>query len=549
MKTSKVVLISNVRPSRTWNFANRLLYEVPGAEVSGIVQRPMRSIPWVQQMIAKGRTRDISSSPGLGSKARSFFYFLLDKLADWFLWFVHGCPASLDHSRLTMKRLKQECAKAGWPLIVTNGSNWSDVAGPSLKNANLVIVLGECFSLPEFAVSASKGCIRVRTLRSGTNGKPTGDVSIFIEHLAPSMAAPFLIFSQSLRWQPFDGDLGFTLKTDLITDDLILQTARSLLANSPEDASKEVLQWANRVLLPSLSQLENANTDRLTTERGGKRCRSAWKLCLDSVLLLSPRVLGRNWYRRLSGRYPVLILAHHLVSDRPHRMGMPTETFWKQVLFLKRHYRIVSLSTGSELLRSGRIHVPTVVLTFDDGYADNFLGLRAVANETETASTLFITTGPVEAHREFNHDLAIGKSGFLPLTWDQIAYWKTRGAEFGSHTRTHFDCGSADLQNLQPEIIGSRQVLEGHLKEPVALFAFPYGKPKNMSRVAMDLAASTYRHYLSSFGGECLATAEKLESHLFRKNFYGNQWELELELQSVFDFVDSIRHTLPISGQ
>jgi peptidoglycan/xylan/chitin deacetylase (PgdA/CDA1 family) len=501
----------------------------------------MGSIPWIQQIIAAGRTRDMSFTPGPWSKARFLFYSLADKIVDLFFWFVHGCPALLSNSRFTMKYLRQKCAGAGWPLTVISEGKEASTAPSSLKGAHLAVLLGEFSPLPEFAANAANGCIRACTCRPATNGKSRGDAFISIEHLAPNAGMPFRIFSQALPWQPFDGPLGFTLKVDLISDDLLLQTARSLLSSNPEDVSTEVSQWASKILAPSLSQLKGADKDTPTTKPGGKRCRSVWKLCLDTLLLLSPSVLGRNWYRRLSGRYPVLVLAHHLVSDRPHRMGVPTETYWKQVLFLHKHYRIVTLSEASELLRTAQIRVPTVVLTFDDGYGDNFLCLRAVASETGTPSTLFVTTGLVESHREFDHDLANGNRGFLPLTWDQITYWDTRGAEFGSHTRTHFDCDSIAVENLQLEIIGSRQDLEAHLKKPVNFFAFPYGKEKNMSPAAVRVAASTYLHYLSSFGGESLANGEKLQSHLFRKKFYGSPWELELELQSVFDLVDAIK--------
>jgi len=501
----------------------------------------MRSIPWIQQLIATGKTREISLMPRQWSKVRFLFHSFVDKVVAWFFWFVHGCPPSPNDSTFNMKRLRQECARAGWLFIVTGENKEAGVAALSLGDVDLTIVLGEFFPLPDSAVNASNGCIRASILNPGKDVESSRDDIICIEHLAPGTSAPVLILSQFFPWQQFDGPLGYTLKADLITDDLLLETARSLLAGHSEAATTAVSQWAIRVLAPSLSQLNGAEKGTFQTETHSSRCRSVWRLCLDTLLLLSPSVLGRNWYRRLTGRYPVLILAHHLVSDRPHRMGVPTETFWRQVLFLRKHYRIVSLAEASDLLRSRRIRIPTVVLTFDDGYADNFLGLRAVANETETSSTLFVTTGPVEAHREFDHDLAKDRKGFLPLTWDQIAYWNTRGAEFGSHTREHFDCGSTDLEHLQSEIIGSRQDLEAHVKKPVTFFAFPYGKQKNMSRLAMDLAASTYRHYVSSYGGESLANGGSPQSHLFRKKFYGSPWELELELQSVFDFVDALK--------
>jgi peptidoglycan/xylan/chitin deacetylase (PgdA/CDA1 family) len=544
MKNHRVLIVSNVRPSRTWSFANQILSEVPNTEICGIVQQSIHSTPWTQQMIAAGKTRGVLAAPGWWLKAQSLIHSLTGKIVDWFFWFAHGCPAYLNNPKqFTIGRLTQECSRTGWPLAITDESGEARVATSFCPaDVHLVILLGESSSIPEWSALASSGCIRACNRQSSTNFEGSGNNALIsIEHLAASGGIPSTICSMVLPWQPFDGPLGFTLKTDLITDDLLLQTARCLLTEDLASASKVVSEWANRILAPSLSQPQEVGRNIPQAELGVRPCRSTWKLCLDTLLLFSPWILGRNWFRRMTDRYPVLILAHHLVSDRPHRMGMPTEIFWRQVRFLQKHYRIVSLSEATELLRSGQLSIPTVALTFDDGYADNFVNLRAVANEVGIPSTLFITTDPVETHREFDHDLATGMTGFFPLTWDQIRYWNTRGAEFGSHTRTHLDCSSRDSESLQTEIIGSRNDLEAHLKKTVSFFAFPYGQPNNMSSEAMDVAASTYRHFVSSFGGEVLTRVKGPQSHLFRKKFYASQWELGLELQSVFDFVDAAR--------
>src|SRR6266571_1801800 len=256
----------------------------------------------------------------------------------------------------------------------------------------------------------------------------------------------------------------------------------------------------------------------------------------DIVALLSPRCcaeLAPPVARPLPG-------AHSHASpgtDRIHRMGISTEIFWHQVRFLQRHYRIVSLSEGIELLRSGEVNVPCVALTFDDGYGDNFVSLRAVAEETAIPVALFLPTQPIENHQEFQHDLVRGIRGFFPLTWDQVRYWNLRGGEFGSHTHTHFDCGYADRKRLEAEIIGSKNILESQLTKPVRFFAFPFGGRRNISSKAMQLAAFTYPHVLSDFGGENLPDIGRSKGHLLRKDFYLNVWELELELQSVFDLV------------
>lgn len=544
MNPFRVLLVSNVRPSRSWNFANRITREVPGTTICGIVQRPFRSIPAIQQQIAAREMRKTLTPHGWLSKVRLFFGSIPNKLVGTLLWFIHGCPIALSNQeRFTTDKLRRECARMAWPLLVTLDENVGDIPNSMRHDpVDLVILLGEFPSTPNLPLSSLNGCMRASCRPDeGKLAESKTDTSVRIEHLIRDSQKPCIIASASLPWQPYDGLLGFTLKTDLIADDLLLQTVASLVAGIPASSSTAVQQWTERVLTPSLTQLQKVPNYIPPNGQFSKQCRSRWKLCLDTFLLCSPWILARNWYRRCKRQYPVLILAHHLVSDRPHRMGMPTEVFLRQILFLQKHYRIVSLSEAVELIRSGEVRVPTVALTFDDGYADNFLNLRAVANEVGISTTLFITTHPVETHEEFGHDLTNGMTGFLPLTWDQIQYWSTRGVEFGSHTRTHMDCGTPDSEKLHSEIIGSKEDLEAQLGKSVELFAFPYGQRENMSLEAMRLAASAYSHFVSSFGGEAPPSRKNLNCHLFRKNFYPNQWELELELQSVFDFAGAIR--------
>lgn len=544
MKNLRVLIVSNVRPSRCWNFANRIKHEVTSAQVCGIIQRPFKSIPMIQRQIAKGETNGAATWI---SKMRGFLNSILQRLLDALLWLVHGCPMGLgNHKTFTTNRLRMECARSAWAFALMKGDNVAKALDSmSLDRVDLVILLGDFPSIETMFIGLPGDCIHACShAPEHDQAGPSSKGLIYIERFTKKLEQSYTVASVSLPWQPYEGLVGFTLKTDLIADDLLLQSVNSLVSEESPNLSRSVQQWADRTLGPCLAQF--TKSAELTPQKRDvpKRCRSRWKLCLDAVVLCSPWVVLRNFYRRLKGQYPVLILAHHLVSDRPHRMGISTEDFFQQIRYLQKHYRIVGLLEATELLRSGKVQVPTVVLTFDDGYADNFLNLRAVANETGIPTTLFITTHPVESGKEFEHDTAKGMTGFFPMTWDQIQYWSSRGAEFGSHTRTHMDCGTQDQSKLQAEIVGSKEDLEAQLGKPVRLFAFPYGQRKNMSPEALHLAASVYSYFVSSFGGEASPGKNKLSSHLLRKNLYANQWELELELQSVFDFVVVIRRLL-----
>src|SRR5262249_8451435 len=105
--------------------------------------------------------------------------------------------------------------------------------------------------------------------------------------------------------------------------------------------------------------------------------RPVWKLLARSILLM-PFILTRNWIYRWRQAFPVVIFYHHLITDRPHHLGIPTLQFERQVEFLRKFYRIASLEEAMQMLHERRVAEPTVVLTFDDGYRENYVNLRAV---------------------------------------------------------------------------------------------------------------------------------------------------------------------------
>ena len=111
----------------------------------------------------------------------------------------------------------------------------------------------------------------------------------------------------------------------------------------------------------------------------------------------------RRWRRQ---RAPgAAILYYHRVADLasdPQRLAVPPELFARQVRALHRHHALLSLPELVEALRRG--HLPRtkpVVLTVDDGYADNLTHVPPILQAEAASATVFVTAGYVGGDREF----------------------------------------------------------------------------------------------------------------------------------------------------
>jgi peptidoglycan/xylan/chitin deacetylase (PgdA/CDA1 family) len=358
------------------------------------------------------------------------------------------------------------------------------------------------------------------------------EIGVTVHEVVEALDAGAVIHTATIPIQEHDTLTSLALKAHVVGNDLLVRA---------------VADYARGTVVPVVQQGEGRMfrspkpPDLLRLERDLARRRRAFrpvrsrpiaKLLLRTAVGL-PVAAVRNRVRRRRGVFPVMIFFHHLVTDRPHPFAISTEHFLKHVRFLRRHYDVVSLAEAIDRLRTNRVTAPTVVLTVDDGYADNFLTLRAIREHVDVPITLFVSTEHVSKGSEFAHDVGSGCHGFAPLTWAQVAQLHREGFEIGSHTRSHFDCGSTDPVALHDEIVGSKHDLETELGERPTLFAFPFGFPENISRDAMRLAAETYECVLSAYGGANVPS--RGVRHLRRWPHRNDLWETELQLQSLLE--------------
>jgi len=90
---------------------------------------------------------------------------------------------------------------------------------------------------------------------------------------------------------------------------------------------------------------------------------------------------------------------------------MDESSFHNQVKYLKKHFEVICLSEAIERMRTGGVCRPTAVITFDDGYQNNYDVAFPILNEAGLPATIFLTTGLINTSDtvwfcRLNHALA-----------------------------------------------------------------------------------------------------------------------------------------------
>ncbi len=186
------------------------------------------------------------------------------------------------------------------------------------------------------------------------------------------------------------------------------------------------------------------------------------KLFIALVILAIITLAFALW---LSDKYVVPIIMYHHVRD-----SITTESdsvslyyFKKQMEFLKKYkYKVIGLEELVEGIKQGKSFPrKSVVLTFDDGFRDNYDNAFPVLKQYQFPVTMFVVISFLE------------HSGFL--TWEQIKIMKEEGISIESHTMTHAYLPDFSKEEIVRELKESKRILEEKLGQPVLYLAYPIG--------------------------------------------------------------------------
>jgi peptidoglycan/xylan/chitin deacetylase (PgdA/CDA1 family) len=117
------------------------------------------------------------------------------------------------------------------------------------------------------------------------------------------------------------------------------------------------------------------------------------------------RAVARRLRRQLTR--PGIILLYHRVADLasdPWSLAVTPEHFTQHLSVMRRYGSPLRLDQYISTRKARRFPRRPIVLTFDDGYADNLHQAKPLLQDADVPATVFVSTGLLSQHDEFWSD-------------------------------------------------------------------------------------------------------------------------------------------------
>lgn len=291
----------------------------------------------------------------------------------------------------------------------------------------------------------------------------------------------------------------------------------------------------------------------------------------------------------LSRQRSLQILIYHRVNDDVDAIfpGVPNAVFERQMEYLASTHHVLALADAADRLAADDLPENAIVVTFDDGYRDNFTNAFPVLKKLSLPATVFLAVDAIGTDRLLWHDrvfnalrearvpqltefpeqqcyplgsaaeraaalaqvlrfmFSLGEAdrecwierlvsklqvsnrrdqAGVMLSWDEVLAMSQGGISFGSHTVTHPIMTTLPVGRMAEEIAASKKVLEEKLGKTVTTFAYPKGGVGDFNAKTRQLLVDAgYRCAVTTVFGVNRAGQDRYE--LKR----GTPWEQELD--------------------
>lgn len=164
-------------------------------------------------------------------------------------------------------------------------------------------------------------------------------------------------------------------------------------------------------------------------------------------------------------------IREHVGNEKHNKWRVKPQDFEKQMnWFYKNNWKSFTIS---ELSKLDEIPEKSFVITFDDGYEDNYLNAFPILKKYDFKATIYLVPNQKTNHWEEKNTSVLSNL----LNEKQILEMLNSGLiEFGSHTLSHVNLSTINDEQLLNELKKSKEEVEKITNKECEAFAYPYGK-------------------------------------------------------------------------
>ncbi len=166
------------------------------------------------------------------------------------------------------------------------------------------------------------------------------------------------------------------------------------------------------------------------------------------------------------------------------------------VYFSEKGYTTLSLAQAiADLDGAWQAPPRSVLLTFDDGYADTVHVALPRLQAYGMRATLFVITGYIGQSNRWNTRACYDAQH---MTWEDLRHWHEKGGDVGGHSHLHHCMTRLSLDELRETVERNKRLLEQEMGSAPRAFAYPYGR---FNQAVIDVVRQHYELAFATDGG------------------------------------------------
>ena len=160
----------------------------------------------------------------------------------------------------------------------------------------------------------------------------------------------------------------------------------------------------------------------------------------------------------------VMVLNYHKVVDEHMSLSVPLADFEQHMKWLKEYgYTSITPEELYEFIVNGsELPEKPVLITFDDGYKDNYTNAYPIMKKYGFTGTIFVVTGFLGVYDNY-------------MTWEQAKELADNGFSIESHTYSHKSMTETSDEEISKELTKSRDTIKNKLGIDADFMAYPTG--------------------------------------------------------------------------